>query len=203
MLKTLDLFAGAGGLSWGFAQTGKFQIVAAVENDPYARKTYIRNHGNVRMILDVIGFNFAKLSDEFNGIDIVIGGPPCQGFSNANRQKSSVVCMNNSLVKEFFRAIREIRPLAFVMENDIELKKAYEYAQLEYEVLKQLVKMRNEMGLSQSDVAKKSGLTQQMVSRIETVGNSPTLRNFLKYVDSLGLEIKLEKKNNNMEYINV
>ena len=89
------------------------------------------------------------------------------------------------------------------LENDIELKKAYEYAQLEYEVLKQLVKMRNEMGLSQSDVAKKSGLTQQMVSRIETVGNSPTLRNFLKYVDSLGLEIKLEKKNNNMEYINV
>ena len=85
MLKTLDLFAGAGGLSWGFAQTGKFQIVAAVENDPYARKTYIRNHGNVRMILDVIGFNFAKLSDEFNGIDIVIGGPPCQGFSNSNR----------------------------------------------------------------------------------------------------------------------
>lgn len=82
-------------------------------------------------------------------------------------------------------------------------KKAYEYAQLEYEVLKQLVKMRNEMGLSQSDVAKKSGLTQQMVSRIETVGISPTLRNFLKYVDSLGLEIKLEKKNNNMEYINV
>lgn len=89
------------------------------------------------------------------------------------------------------------------LENDIELKKAYEYAQLEYEVLKQLVKMRNEMGLSQSDVAKKSGLTQQMVSRIETVGNSPTLRNFLKYVDSLGLEIKLEKKNNNMEYINI
>ena len=89
------------------------------------------------------------------------------------------------------------------LENDIELKKAYEYAQLEYEVLKQLVKMRNEMGLSQSDVARKSGLTQQMVSRIETVGNSPTLRNFIKYVDSLGLEIKIEKKNNNMEYSKV
>ncbi|HHV95234.1 MAG TPA: helix-turn-helix transcriptional regulator [Clostridiaceae bacterium] len=85
------------------------------------------------------------------------------------------------------------------LESDIELKKAYDCAQREYEVLKQLVKMRNEMGLSQSDVARKSGLTQQMVSRIETVGNSPTLRNFIKYVDSLGLEIKIEKKNNNME----
>ena len=85
------------------------------------------------------------------------------------------------------------------LESDIELKKAYDCSQREYEVLKQLVKMRNEMGLSQSDVARKSGLTQQMVSRIETVGNSPTLRNFIKYVDSLGLEIKIEKKNNNME----
>ena len=86
------------------------------------------------------------------------------------------------------------------LENDAELKKAYDCAQLEYELLKQLVKMRKEMGFSQSDVAKKSGLTQQMVSRIETVGNSPTLRNFIKYVDSLGLEIKLEKKNTDVEY---
>jgi len=117
MLKTLDLFAGAGGLSWGFAQTGKFHIVAAAENNPNAQRTYLRNHGEVRMIPNVVGCDFAELSTDLGGIDIVIGGPPCQGFSNANRQKSSVVCLNNSLVKEYFRAIREIRPLAFVMEN--------------------------------------------------------------------------------------
>ncbi|HOJ11501.1 MAG TPA: helix-turn-helix transcriptional regulator [Clostridiales bacterium] len=81
------------------------------------------------------------------------------------------------------------------LENNIELKQAYDNAQHEYEVVKQIVKMRNEMGLSQSDVARQSGLTQQMVSRIETVDNSPTLRNFIRYVDSLGLEIKIEKKN--------
>lgn len=86
------------------------------------------------------------------------------------------------------------------LENDVELKKAYDSAQHEYEVLKQLVKVRNEMGFSQSDVARKSGLTQQMVSRIETVGNSPTLRNFIRYIDGMGLEIKLEKKNTNREY---
>jgi HTH-type transcriptional regulator/antitoxin HipB len=80
------------------------------------------------------------------------------------------------------------------IEKDPELKAAYEQAQQEYEVVKQLVKARNEKGFSQSDVAKQSGLTQQMVSRIEIVDNSPTLRNFIRYADSLGLKIKLEKK---------
>ena len=89
------------------------------------------------------------------------------------------------------------------LEKDAELKKAYDHSQQEYEVVKQIVYMRNEMGLSQSDVARQSGLTQQMVSRIETVDNSPTLRNFIKYVDSVGLEIKIEKKNAKMEYSKV
>lgn len=86
------------------------------------------------------------------------------------------------------------------LENDPELKEAYQHAQNEYEVIKQLVLIRNEMGLSQNDVSRQSGLTQQMVSRIETADNSPTLRNFMRYVDSLGLEIKLEKKNHKTEY---
>jgi len=117
MLKVLDMFAGAGGLSLGFVQTGKFQILAAAENDIHARRTYSRNHGDILMIDDVIGYDFAKLNIDLGGIDVVIGGPPCQGFSNANRQKNSLICMNNSLVKEFFRAIKEVRPMAFVMEN--------------------------------------------------------------------------------------
>ncbi len=89
------------------------------------------------------------------------------------------------------------------LENDNELKKAYDSAQNEYEVIKQLVKIRNEMGFSQSDVARQSGLTQQMVSRIEIVDNSPTLRNFIKYIDSMDLEIKIEKKNTKLEYSKV
>jgi len=117
MFKILDLFAGAGGLSLGFTQTGKFQILAAAENNPYIQQTYLKNHGDVLMIPDVVGYDFTKLKAEFEGFDVVIGGPPCQGFSNANRQKSAVVCMNNSLIKEFFRAIKEIQPMAFVMEN--------------------------------------------------------------------------------------
>ena len=118
MLKTVDLFAGAGGLSYGFLSTGEFNIVAAAENNPNARKTYIANHkGNVLMIDDVRGYDFRALNELYGGIDIVIGGPPCQGFSNANRQKNHIISMNNSLVKEYFRAVKEINPMAFVMEN--------------------------------------------------------------------------------------
>ena len=50
-------------------------------------------------------------------IDVVIGGPPCQGFSNANRQKNHAISQNNMLVKQYIRAIRELQPKAFVMEN--------------------------------------------------------------------------------------
>lgn len=93
-----------------------------------------------------------------------------------------------------FKKVNVKEEISKRIENDTELKAAYEQAQHEYDVVKQLVKARNEMGFSQNDVAKQSGLTQQMVSRIETVDNSPTLRNFIRYADSLGLKIKLEKK---------
>lgn len=119
--KVIDLFAGAGGLSYGFAQTDRFQIVAAAEINENARKTYERNIAcnvhNFRFIKNVIGCDFATISEELGGIDIVIGGPPCQGFSNANRQKNNIISLNNGLVKEYFRAIKQIRPIAFVMEN--------------------------------------------------------------------------------------
>lgn len=120
MYKTVDLFSGAGGLSFGFEETDEFMIVAAAESDADARRTYIENHkknGLIKMIEDVRKYNFRELTREFDGIDIVIGGPPCQGFSNANRQKNHAISMNNSLIKEFFRAVREMEPRAFVMEN--------------------------------------------------------------------------------------
>lgn len=119
MLKTIDLFAGAGGLSFGFEATRRFRMVAAAENNPNARRTYARNHSqkDIEMIEDVRGYDFRQLADRYRGIDVVIGGPPCQGFSNANRQKNHIISMNNSLVKEYFRAVREIQPMVFVMEN--------------------------------------------------------------------------------------
>lgn len=115
--KVIDLFAGAGGLSLGFKQTGKVNIVAAAENNPNARKTYKRNFKLARLYSDVRTIDYAELQDTIGPIDIVIGGPPCQGFSNANRQHTSIISMNNRLVKEYVRAICSLNPKAFVMEN--------------------------------------------------------------------------------------
>ena len=119
--KVIDLFAGAGGLSYGFLQTDRFRLVAAAEINENAQATYRANIADAVpgfvFIDNVVGCDFSKLNTDLGGIDIVIGGPPCQGFSNANRQKNHLISMNNSLVKEYFRAIKEIHPLAFVMEN--------------------------------------------------------------------------------------
>lgn len=115
--RVIDLFAGAGGLSLGFTQTGQFSVVAAVENNENARKTYKRNNRTAYLYSDVQTMNYSELTSAVGEIDVVIGGPPCQGFSNANRQHSTLISMNNRLVKEYVRAIRELNPKAFVMEN--------------------------------------------------------------------------------------
>ena len=117
MYSVIDLFAGAGGLSLGFQQTKKFSIKVAFENNPAMQATYKKNHPGVDVRGDVCNADYAEIQKEYGPIDVVIGGPPCQGFSNANRQKNHTVSHNNSLVKEYIRAILEIKPKAFVMEN--------------------------------------------------------------------------------------
>ena len=113
----VDLFAGAGGLSLGFMQTGKYEIKVAFEREPHMQATYHRNHPTVELQGDVCGADYADIQRRHGAIDVVIGGPPCQGFSNANRQKNHAVSRNNMLVKQYIRAIRELQPKAFVMEN--------------------------------------------------------------------------------------
>lgn len=113
----IDLFAGAGGLSLGFMQTKKYEIKAAFENSPYMQETYRTNHPGTEVLGDVCNADYKTLKEKYGDIDIVIGGPPCQGFSNANRQKNHVISQNNMLVKQYIRAILELQPKAFVMEN--------------------------------------------------------------------------------------
>ena len=122
MYSVVDLFAGAGGLSLGFMQTGMFDIKAAFENSPYMQDTYRLNHPGVDVMDDVCDADYSVIRQKYGEIDVVIGGPPCQGFSNANRQKSTAVSKNNMLVKQYIRAILSLQPKAFIMENVSMLK---------------------------------------------------------------------------------
>ena len=127
--KLIDLFAGAGGMSNGFEQTGRFEVIGAVEINKAAVETYVENHGgdqdiiikpknhSISNIENIDFIDFLKNKGISGSETIVIGGPPCQGFSNANRQKNHLISGNNQLVKEYARAIEEIKPVAFLMEN--------------------------------------------------------------------------------------
>ena len=122
MYKVVDLFAGAGGLSLGFMQTQKYDIKVAFENSHYMQDTYRLNHPGVEVQGDVCTADYDAIKKKYGEIDVVIGGPPCQGFSNANRQKNHAISQNNMLVKQYIRAILELKPKAFVMENVSMLK---------------------------------------------------------------------------------
>lgn len=124
MYRVVDLFAGAGGLSLGFTQTGKYAIAAAFEINTNAQNTYKKNHPNTSVYSDVCTMDFKRLKRKLGNIDVVIGGPPCQGFSMANRQNNHIISQNNMLVKQYVRAVTELRPKAFVMENVEMLKSA-------------------------------------------------------------------------------
>lgn len=115
----MDLFAGCGGMTLGFEQTGRFSSILAVEWDEAAAETYRRNFGN-----HVIAGPIEQV-EEFPPCDVLIGGPPCQGFSPLNML--GVGLERRSLWREYLRALAEGCPLAFVMENVPELLRSAEY----------------------------------------------------------------------------
>lgn len=118
-LTLVDFFCGAGGLSLGFRQEG-FNIVLANDIEDVCIQTYKYNHpeipssriiqGDIKEIVDNI--------DEYldSEVDIVVGGPPCQGFSEANRQRV-IDDPRNFLYKYFVEAVSKIKPKFVVMEN--------------------------------------------------------------------------------------
>lgn len=118
MMKVIDLFSGCGGFSLGFIQAG-FQITKAVEIDKDISKSYVKNHPNTLMINDDIrnidNINFFKK----NEVDIIIGGPPCQGFSmaGARNRKDFIDDDRNYLFKHYFNIVSLVKPKIFIMEN--------------------------------------------------------------------------------------
>lgn len=118
--KIVDLFCGAGGLSLGFVQEG-FSVALANDIEACCVDTYAHNHpetprdhiilGDIRNVVA----DLEKLVSEFN-IDVVVGGPPCQGFSMANRQRL-IDDPRNYLYKNYIEVVKRVKPKFFIMEN--------------------------------------------------------------------------------------
>lgn len=81
-----------------------------------------------------------------------------------------------------------------LMEHEQGFKESYLQVSKEYDLIKEAIKLRKEMNLTQKDISETTGMPQQEVSRMEKLGHSPTLKNFIKYLDAIGLDIKITKK---------
>jgi len=122
----IDLFAGAGGLSQGFTDAG-FRVAAAVESDKWAIMTQTANHAESDEPVDVISIPVqsvpvVRLVDACKTLrvarpDVLMGGPPCQGFSRANMRTRSMENPDNCLFREFLKLVSELRPRVVVLEN--------------------------------------------------------------------------------------
>lgn len=115
-LNIVDLFCGAGGFSLGVHQAG-MRVAAAFDIDEALTVSFTRNFPNTSLFLrDVATLTGAELEASVGGsIDGIVGGPPCQGFSDIG--KRAPTDPRRGLVTHFFRIVRETRPLFFVMEN--------------------------------------------------------------------------------------
>jgi DNA (cytosine-5)-methyltransferase 1 len=171
-LYVADLFAGAGGMTKGFEASG-FRSVAAVESDYWAARSYAANFGNQILVCPIEnvavqrqgsrlrwkGRSLEGLAMEFETphIDVLVGGPPCQGFSPLGRMKDwSYEDPRNKLWRHYLRILRVTMPRVFLIENVPELLKSKELellsrqaAQLGFQVIAQIVDA-SEHGVPQS-----------------------------------------------------
>ncbi len=119
-LKYIDLFSGSGGFSLGFDNKG-FQNSFSIDIEPSFCETYKYNFPKHQLIeKDICELSDSEISylKEFEEIDVVIGGPPCQGFSMAgNIGRKFIDDPRNKLFKEFVRVVKVVEPKFFVMEN--------------------------------------------------------------------------------------
>ncbi|EPY04403.1 DNA-cytosine methyltransferase [Paenibacillus alvei TS-15] len=125
MYKVLDLFAGCGGLSEGFVTAG-FNVAASIEIDEKACETKRLNHPDTKVIqADLTQYSPTDLLEEtkIKEFDLIIGGPPCQGFSligtrlGTSKLGKFIEDPRNKLYKEFVKYVRFFQPKMFLMEN--------------------------------------------------------------------------------------
>lgn len=116
----IDLFSGAGGLSYGFEIAG-FNVLLGIDNDSRALKTFELNHKGSKTICgDITKISYQNdivpvIGDKL--VDVIVGGPPCQGMSLSGPRKFDDP--RNKLYLSYIRLVKEIKPKAFVIENVI------------------------------------------------------------------------------------
>jgi DNA (cytosine-5)-methyltransferase 1 len=113
VLTMIDLFAGCGGLTAGFVETGRYRPVAAVEHDFAAAASYAANFGEDHV-------HFGEIEDwvtagRVPSADVVVGGPPCQGFSNLGHRR--INDPRNGLWRYYVQTLLAVEPQAFLLEN--------------------------------------------------------------------------------------
>ena len=113
----IDLFCGCGGISEGFALAG-FDIAGGIDFNEYATITFKHNFKNAKVHnIDITTFPDTQIEEEYGDVDVIVGGPPCQGFSSANRWQKEMDDPRNKLFFEYIRFVQRIHPKIIMIEN--------------------------------------------------------------------------------------
>lgn len=113
----LDIFSGAGGLSLGAEMAG-IKVKYGIEINKYAAASFAYNHKNAKVIAnDIAKIDPNELYFDNNELFVIMGGPPCQGFSMSNTMSRNMDNEKNFLYLEFVRFVHELKPRWFVLEN--------------------------------------------------------------------------------------
>ena len=118
--KILDLFCGAGGFSYGMEKNPHFETTVSLDNDEYVGVTFKHNMPNCDVIIgDITSAEIKKKIIEKakdSGVNMIIGGPPCQGYSNKGK-KLGLKDPRNFLFREYLSLVETLKPEVFVIEN--------------------------------------------------------------------------------------
>jgi DNA (cytosine-5)-methyltransferase 1 len=144
--RVLDLFSGCGGMSWGLHKAG-FQIVGAIDDWGAALRTFRLNHPDAKIFEgDIRAMSTSdiceKLSLRRGELEVLVGGPPCQGFSkNTPASERFLLDPRNQLFREFMRFVEDLYPKVVIMENVAEIFNAFDGA-----VRREVISMFTKLG---------------------------------------------------------